>query len=525
MPPLTRPPHSTPVILTAVLFVLGSTALLLFALPSLSIRLQLLILAGLGCAILLGRFVFRGIVKDSQAAHRTNEPTNQNEPPSRSKHAKELTLLRETSAQAPAESCADDPPAQALLITKHNVHRQIVVSNLRAWGRSCTVVESCVEAICHLLNQMDQGSAAPTRHLIVDAQGLELEMSRFASMLRNEPRLAQVRLLCLKPLDHTESAQQLMLAGYDGIIDIPIEKSQLFAAIEGGMQPPHQAANIIDLGLHRQARHRPGERKTILLAEPNTSDRSRLQRQLDKAGHRVIGVENGEQALDALELKHFDIAVINLRLPIMNGTQVIKLHRFTTPHKHWVPFITLTDQNTPTTLKLCRELKIKACLFKPVPAGELLKIIAAAPSRTLTAETGMTPALLRPEPHFLHADLLDRHILQGLEQLDIDQGFVAELIEIFMRENDAILQEMHHSIKSGQRSRFLEQCQIMLDNAGQLGAFALYEMCLALMLMDQPSFESSGLQRHALLAALVAQTSQAFQDYLTDIQARQTDRN
>ncbi|MCU7853335.1 MAG: response regulator [Candidatus Thiodiazotropha sp. (ex Monitilora ramsayi)] len=414
-----------------------------------------------------------------------------------------------------------------LIISRDPRHIDPITDCLRTWGKRYATTDNSIQALCRLMNHGSSHTLPDI--LIVDTQRLDIAPAHLPCLLKNEPRLASIKLLFLGNPQSRDDSHKLLKAGYTGLIETPVNKSQLFSIIEGHGAQSNDSDNIVYLTRYRKSRKQRHSQKTILLAEQNTTERSQLEKVLRGTGYRVKSVENGEQALEALEQQPFDMAVINLQLPIMNGTQVIKLHRFTTPHQHWVPFIIITNQNTPATLRLCRELQIRACLFKPVPAEELLNMIKAAPEclppLTVPANRQSPTITHYRETQFHHTDLLDRRVLSALEQLDDDRGFVSGLIEVFVRDCAVILQGMQESVELDQPERFFNLCGILMDNSGQLGAFALYEMCINLERVNKAQFRSEIVQKLPRLSQLASLTSQAFHAYLSEQHTYQHDRS
>lgn len=431
------------------------------------------------------------------------------------------------SIQDPSSEHASTGSEDVLIISRDPRHIDPITDCLRTWGKRYATSVNSIQALCRLMNQ-DSSHTLPGI-LIVDTQRLDIAPAHLPSLLNNEPRLASIKLLFLGNPQSRDDSHKLLKAGYSGLIETPVNKSQLFSIIEGHGGQSNDSDNVVYLTRYRKSRSQRQPQKTILLAEQNTTERNQLEKVLRGTGYRVKSVANGEQALEALEQQSFDMAVINLQLPIMNGTQVIKLHRFTTPHQHWVPFIIITNQNTPATLRLCRELQIRACLFKPVPAEELLNMINAAPESlpplTVPASRQSPPTTHYRETQFHHTDLLDKSVLNALEQLDDDHGFVAGLIEVFVRDCAVILQGMQESIELDQPDRFFNLCGILMDNSGQLGAFALYEMCINLERVSKAQFKSEAVQRLPRLSELASLTSQAFHTYLSEEHAYKRDRS
>lgn len=415
-----------------------------------------------------------------------------------------------------------------VLLSKHDHTVRAIRKNLYGWNHTLDVVRSCAEASQHILNRMPEHGVAPRTILIVDALDLEMDPIHLPTLVTHETSRAAVKLIGIfSGLDATRM-QRLKDAGYSVLLDTPVEKSLLFSAISTQEDQSTGEDNVVNLAHYRQ-QHGPQTRKHILLADQNTAERNRIAGLLRAAGHRVKTVENGEQALDSLEHRHFDLAVINLKLPIMNGTQVIKLHRFTTPHPQWVNFIVMTDETTPATLRLCRDLQIRACLFKPVPCEALLEMVdsapVVAPPAPATIEHVRLAVKHRQETRFLHADLLDIKVLQALDQLDNDKEFVPHLISIFNRDSVVVLQGMDEATEYRDTKRFIELSNNLMDNAGQLGAFALYETCLSIQEMSRRELNESLCAKLAHLRELVGRTNLAFQHYLSEREDQRSDRS
>ena len=82
----------------------------------------------------------------------------------------------------------------------------------------------------------------------------------------------------------------------------------------------------------------------ILVAEDNAINRKVIARILESAGHRVDLVEDGEEALDALYRRTYDLAIMDLQMPRMGGLQAVRRYL---DGGDSVPFIVLTANATP----------------------------------------------------------------------------------------------------------------------------------------------------------------------------------
>ena len=428
----------------------------------------------------------------------------------------------------PSQNEAPTTPLRqtSLLLSRHQHTSRMIETCYADWGKALITAGSCAEASQKLLNLLQENPEPGEVTLLIDTAGLEIDAIHLPALIRQDATRTSLRFIGIVDQQQTPRLPHLQEAGYCAFVEKPIDKSQLFSVINPSQTDEQANAKVVDLARYRKKTERQS-RKRILLADKNSAERKRLADLLGRIGHRVKLVENGEQALDALERQRYDIALLNLELPIMNGTQVIKLHRFTTPHAQWVSFIIMTDQTTPATLRTCRELQVTACLFKPVPTDTLSEFIDKAPVVSQPASASVEPSHGAPprviETQFLHADLLDTQVLKGLEHLDSDNDFVPDLIAIFGRDSSAILQRMEESVEFDDSKHFVELSNVLMDNAGQLGAFALYESCLALQRMSPEDLRATLPAKLARLRDLVERTSAAFQQYLNERRQQHSD--
>ncbi len=121
-----------------------------------------------------------------------------------------------------------------------------------------------------------------------------------------------------------------------------VDDGRLFQALHAALAQPEVPASGLP------PRHRRASRK-VLVAEDNRINQQVIDRMLKSAGHAVTLVDDGGQALDALETDSFDIVLIDVNMPVMNGLDVVKLHRFATGEGEAPPFIALTADATEET--------------------------------------------------------------------------------------------------------------------------------------------------------------------------------
>ncbi len=113
----------------------------------------------------------------------------------------------------------------------------------------------------------------------------------------------------------------------------------------------------------------------ILIAEDEDINAMVLSSFLQDAGHEVVRVEDGAQAVDALNQTRFDLVFMDMRMPEMNGLEATRLWRQQEPDSQHIPIIALTANATVDDRKACMEIGMDDFVTKPISPEQLLEII------------------------------------------------------------------------------------------------------------------------------------------------------
>lgn len=114
---------------------------------------------------------------------------------------------------------------------------------------------------------------------------------------------------------------------------------------------------------------------SILVGEDDRTKQKVIANILESAGHRATIVEDGEAALDALDLQKFDLMLMNVNAPAINGIDSVKLYRFISLGRPRVPIVALAAEATMELGRLCREAGMDGCITEPIDPYSVLKLI------------------------------------------------------------------------------------------------------------------------------------------------------
>ena len=352
----------------------------------------------------------------------------------------------------------------------------------RAVARSCvpkvTFSASMDEAATALESLREGGVRRPIALIHQDAAD-ELDEAAFAAIAGDNPASAPVLILVTDGRVEGLPAS-IMRSRFITTLSTPLDPMALIAALQiargnSATERPEATRNQTIVLARRPL--------SILVAEDKRTNQMVIAKILDRAGHRVTIVDNGEAALDVLEAQDFDLVLMDVNMPVMNGIEATKLYRFAALGRPHVPIVALTADATEEVKQRCREAGMDACATKPIEPHRLLEIIG-----TLVNDGSKGPRVVSNNAEAAgHSAVIARNSKEAAIDLDtIDalenlggKEFVDELASQFLDDAADILRQLSDITAAGDTLAFREQLHALRSAAANIGARGIYEMCLA----------------------------------------------
>jgi two-component system sensor histidine kinase RpfC len=249
-----------------------------------------------------------------------------------------------------------------------------VETYMTGWGGRFTRVES----LGQLLALLEQIPANRQRSHIVlcrphSIRDVICDNKEFAARVFAAHSPDKVDLITLEADNY--SAAQLVGMGYKCLLTSPIDKTLLFNTVHSVRAVDAESKDVISFMRHYERANTEKQKLNILIADDNGTNRVILSKILERAGHNVNMVENGEQALDILEDHAYDLAIMDMNMPVMGGLEAFKIYRATDSKKPQMPVIILTASATVDAKQACEEAGVDAFLTKPIETRSLLETI------------------------------------------------------------------------------------------------------------------------------------------------------
>lgn len=332
------------------------------------------------------------------------------------------------------------------------------------WNVNYRNVHDLREAIRTLMNQ--RGGASDFQVLILDGVEIDENTIAFMKSVRVELSLSEVSILVV-----LRANQTLPDVGdwEEGILALrtPVNQALLFNALHASRSVGFESEDIIRFADHLPQEGKRSVSRNILVAEDNSTNRMVIGRILERAGHRFDLVENGEQALEALERSEYDLAIVDMHMPVLGGLEAYKLYRFAHAGEESIPFILLTANATIEARRACKDVGIDHFLTKPISSVRLEEAIATA--------TSHLPAHLTNGPDEADAKLdglfpiIDRDLFDQVVALGGSDDFLARLRHGFQEDTSELLRAMADALDAKEKAHFLDLAHAVKGAAINLG--------------------------------------------------------
>src|SRR3984893_9401935 len=260
-----------------------------------------------------------------------------------------------------------------LVVDDNATNRRILQEMLLAWQMNPELTESGPEALTILERAATEGT--PFSLILLDAQMPEMDGFSVVERIKQDVRLSKSVVIMLTSAGFRGDAARCRELGIQGYLTKPIKRSDLLEAIKVvlGLQTEAEASpSLVTLHSLRESRGR----LRILLAEDNRVNQVLAVRLLEKRGHEVTVAGNGEEALEALDRQAFDLVLMDVQMPEMDGLQAtaaIRKGEMNTG-KH-IPIIAMTAHAMAGDKERCLEAGMDEYMTKPIRPEQLVDVL------------------------------------------------------------------------------------------------------------------------------------------------------
>lgn len=260
---------------------------------------------------------------------------------------------------------------RVLIVDDNGTNRQILEEAVRAWRMEVSSVDSGAEALAYLREAVSHGR--PVSLVLLDAMMPEMDGFQVAAAIAAAPELRGATVMMLSSAARQGEISRCLDLGIHTYLTKPIKRSELYRAITatlGSVVPLSPALPT------PEAQPSADRSFKILLVEDNECNQKLASRLLEKRGHVVIVAANGHYALEALERESFDVVLMDVQMPEMDGLEATaEIRRRERSTGKRAVIIAMTACAMDGDAERCLAVGMDDYVSKPIRAGLLIEKI------------------------------------------------------------------------------------------------------------------------------------------------------
>jgi CheY-like chemotaxis protein len=359
---------------------------------------------------------------------------------------------------------------------------------LSAWRMRVVLADSAAAAQAAVRAAEVQGLQFSV--VLVDMQMPDMDGFRLVERISSSSSVAGAVLMLLTSAGQRGDAARCRKLGIKGYLTKPIRRSDLLDALLMTLSPANQNADERALITRHLLRESRGNLQ-ILLAEDDALNRKFVSELLEKRGFRITAVENGRQAMEYLLKSAFDLLIMDVQMPEVDGLEAARaIRRFevqvssgeVTPppestyaahHTRFnrIPILALTARSMKGDRERCLDAGMDGYLSKPIQIEELLRTVDNM-ANTNRQTTVPVPAEQSAKSVLDRSDVLAR--VEG------DMELLREIVELFHTESAKLIARIGQALASKDSSAVERTAHSLKGSLGNLGAARAMEKALIL---------------------------------------------
>ena len=371
-----------------------------------------------------------------------------------------------------------------LVVENNKTNQSILTDQALAWGMQPRSTDSAEEAL-DWIRRGDPFDLAVVEKDLPEMDGIAL--SDAIRKLRTAKDLPIILLVSLveRGINPAENS-------FDAVLNKPIKPSQLFDM-------------LVDISTGKPVARRPQEAEVtfsfdagmgkkyplhILLAEDNVNNQKLALMVLDRLGYRADVAGNGIEVLDALKRQSYDVVLMDVQMPDMDGLEATRKIREQWPDqtKPWI--VAMTANAMQGDREMCLTAGMNDYVTKPIRLEHVVKSLKISwdslqgettvmAERTTSESTDSAETSALPEtPDASVNRVLDSGAIKRLEQLaGGDNRFMIDFIDTFLEAAPKMVGDLKQSLDDGDANNLRLVAHTLKSNSAALGASRLSELC------------------------------------------------
>jgi len=381
--------------------------------------------------------------------------------------------LKPAPAISPERRIRSEAGGRILIVDDNVTNQRVLSAQLVHAGYSVTTVSSGIAALDELRNAI--ASEHQFDMVITDFQMPDMDGAMLGERIIAMRGLANTRLVMLTSLDRHGDTPRLAALGFAAYLTKPVRVRELLDAVArvmngGPRQWQMETQPMITLNMLTQPPAQQRFAGHVLLVEDNFVNQKVAVRFLERLGCTVEVASNGAEGVAACRERQFDIVLMDLQMPVMDGMAATRAIREWETSGH-IPIIALTANAMTGDRELCEEAGMDGYLTKPIEVERLRNILAKFGLEKPDAAVADAAAAGEPNQSLGSAAPVDLREFQSVT--DGDQAFAQELVTAFILSGEQQLTEITAAVAHNHRAEVAKAAHKLKGACANIHAHAL----------------------------------------------------
>jgi PAS domain S-box-containing protein len=346
-----------------------------------------------------------------------------------------------------------------LIVDDNPTSRRLLSEMVTGWGMCPSAAGSGDSALGIMQGAKQDGREFELA--IIDARMPEMDGFALVEELNRREDLYQPTVIMLTSAGKVGDGARCRELGVSGYLMKPAKKSDLWDAIMIALgNPPNDGKERELITQHSLRENRRSLR--VLVAEDSPVNLKLIVRLLEKRGHTVESTGSGRQVLRALERRPFDLILMDVQMPEMDGLEATAAirEREGATGEH-IPIVAMTAHAMKGDRERCLDAGMDAYVSKPVRAGELFETIERVMPAGKRGGLGMPPEEDRSE-------VMDW--TGAFKHFEGDVGLLKEIAAMFLEESPIMIARMEDALRRGDSDALERAAHTVKGSVGNFAA-------------------------------------------------------
>ena len=355
---------------------------------------------------------------------------------------------------------------RALLVDSNEVHRFMLTRQLSETNIAVDEAETAGDALAAVYQQKYDV-------IIFDMQLPDDDGLGFARTIRKDRALDSTRLMLLTTFGRRRhDVVTYESAGIDAFVVKPVRRGQLCDTLARLVQsdPTEQPQR------HHLEEPALPSRARVLVVEDNSVNQLVAIGQLQRLGHECVVAASGAEALESVSREKFDIVLMDIQMPDMDGYEATRRIRQMPESKAKVPIIAITAHALAGEREKCIAAGMNDYLAKPVSLEQVGAVIRLWASKD-SQETAAAPDMMEMDDQYV----LDRERVSSFMAISRTQdGFLDELVRTFREDVPSRIDALRSAASNGDAHDLALAAHALKSSSGSVGAKRMLTMASSL---------------------------------------------